>query len=134
MGIGSKCVANCFAQSGAMSVGEQHVGGGNRRHFGGGMGAEVVVGNDRAIERRGRRDASLDRQGAPEARRMAIRQLHPHDRHWQRSEVAEAEEALRRAEELIERRRVSTPEERVQQGGFWFDWVNVELLRAEFGG
>ena len=47
---------------------------------------------------------------------------------------AEAEEALRRAEELIERRRVSTPEERVQQGGFWFDWVNVELLRAEFGG
>ena len=42
--------------------------------------------------------------------------------------------ALRQAEELIERHRVSTPEERVRQGGFWFDWVNVELLRTEFGG
>ena len=46
----------------------------------------------------------------------------------------EAAGALRQAEELIERHRVSTPEERARQGGFWFDWVNVELLRTEFGG
>ncbi len=46
----------------------------------------------------------------------------------------EGADALREAEQLIERHRASTPAERTQQGGFWFDWVNVELLRVEFAG
>ncbi len=47
---------------------------------------------------------------------------------------AEAEDALRHADELIERQRAPSSPERGRLGGFWFDWVNVELLRAEFGG
>ena len=86
-GIGSACVAKCFAQSGAMGVGEQRVGGRNRGHFGGGMRPKILVGGDRAVERRSRCDPCLDRQGTPEARRMAIRQLHPNDLHRQGSEL-----------------------------------------------
>ena len=47
---------------------------------------------------------------------------------------AGAEDALRQADELIERQRAPSSPERGRLGGFWFDWVNVELLRAEFGG
>ena len=45
----------------------------------------------------------------------------------------EAAAALREADELIERHEAGAPSQRVQWGGFWFDWVNVELQRAEFG-
>jgi len=58
-------------------------------------------------------------------RALALRSLH---------RDGEAAEALRNARTLIERRPAAKFARSESIGGFWFDWVNVDLLRAEYEG